>query len=187
MTRWPRRRIRALAIAVSALAAVTLASTAAPVAFVSYDGYSRTGMNVAEGGTAVIGLGPLRPAHGGSRVELVSATVGGRGIDARVGRLEGVKVYRITDQGGIGAVTGAELAGFDGGPGWTLLEPAGAVISEQTPPWDAVVVVTGVAEGVWSADYVDFVYRVDGRRGTQRIDVGATVCVGSLDRPPCNI
>jgi hypothetical protein len=182
------RRARLLASVAVAGAAVVVASTAAPIAFVTYDGYSRTGMNVVPGATAVINVGLLRPAHPGSRIELVSATVGGAGSDGRIGHLDGVRVYQIGPQGGIGAITGNELSGIEGAPGWTLVEPAEAVITDQPQPWEAVVLVTGLTKGVWSADYVDYEYRIDGRHGTQRVPIGATVCVvTSTDEPPCEI
>jgi hypothetical protein len=99
-----------------------------------------------------------------------------------------VRVYQVGPQGGIGAITDGELSGVDGLPGWTLIRAAGAVISEQSPPWEAVVVVTGLTQGVWSADYVDYEYRIDGRHGRQRVPIGATVCVVSSNaEPPCEI
>lgn len=182
----PRARLLAGTAVVGAL--VVVASTAAPVAFVRYDGYARTGMSVVPGVTAVITLGTLRPSHPGDRVELVSATVGGTGVDGRIARLEGVRVYRINAQGGIGAITADELSGVDAGPGWTLVDPVGAVITDETPPWDAVVLVTGLTHGVWSADHVDYEYRVNGHHGTQRVRVGTTVCVvDTMDEPPCEV
>ncbi len=36
-------------------------------------------------------------------------------------------------------MTGDELSGFEGGPGWTLVEPAEAVITDRPQPWEAVV------------------------------------------------
>jgi len=188
MTSSLTRRARLFTGVAVAGAAVVVVSTATPVAFVASDGYSSTGMNVVPGETAVINVGLLRPAHPGSRVQLVSATVGGADIDGRIGQLDGVRVYQVGPQGGIGAVNINDLSGIEGGPGWTLLEPNTAVITDQLPPWEAVVLVTGLTQGVWRADYVDYEYRVDGRHGSQRVPIAATVCVvSSNEEPPCEI
>ena len=136
-------------------------------AFVMPEGFARSGMSVAPGATAVIGLGDLKLAGPGVTAKLVSLSVVGDQIGAQAGRVLGVKVYRLTDSGGIGAITEADLSGVDGNGGWQLESPTGAVVTDEEP-LGVVVLVQGEALGTWSSD--SFVVEFT-------IPIGAGLCV----------
>ena len=104
-------------------------------AFMTPEGFARSGMSIARGATAVIGLGDLKLADPGVPVKLVSSSVAGDQIGPQAGRVLGVKVYRFTDSGGIGAITEADLSGADGNGGWQLESPTGAVVTDEESRW----------------------------------------------------
>jgi hypothetical protein len=132
-------------------------------AFVMPEGFARSGMSVAPGATAVIGLGDLKLAGPGVTAKLVSLSVVGDQIGAQAGRVLGVKVYRLTDSGGIGAITEADLSGVDGNGGWQLESPTGAVVTDEEP-LGVVVLVQGEALGTWSSDSFVVEFTIDGRQ-----------------------
>ena len=145
-------------------------------AFVAPDGFARSGMSIVPGTTAVIGLGGLQLADPDKTAILVSLSLAGGHVDAQAGQVLGVKVYRFTDSGGIGAITEADLSGVDGNDGWQLEAPAGAVVTDGERLGVAVL-VQGEALGTWSSDSFVVEYTIDGRPRTQQIPVGAGLCV----------
>ena len=147
-------------------------------AFVTPESSARSGMSIALGTTAVIGLGDLQLADPGKTAKLVSLSVAGDQVGAQAGHVLGVKVYRFTDSGGIGAITEADLSGVDGNGGWQLEAPAGAFVTDGQPLGVAVL-VQGEALGTWSSDSVVVEYTIDGRRQSQQIPIGAGLCVVS--------
>ncbi|WP_328522200.1 hypothetical protein [Kribbella sp. NBC_00359] len=167
------RRIAMLGIAL--IAAGCDAGTAGQ-AFVAPESSARSGMSIAPGTTAVIGLGDLQLADPGKTAKLVSLSVAGDQVGAQAGHVLGVKVYRLTDSGGIGAITEADLSGVDGNGGWQLEAPAGAFVTDGEPLGVAVL-VQGEAMGTWSSDSFVVEYTIDGRRQTQRFPLGAGLCV----------
>ncbi|WP_299440771.1 hypothetical protein [uncultured Phycicoccus sp.] len=154
-------------------------------AFLAPEGFARSGISVAPGETAVVGLGRLRLADPDTTATLTSLDVQGEQVAATAGRVLGVKVYRITDSGGIGAITAADLAGVDGNGGWQLTSPDGAVVSAEQPLGVAVV-VQGDSVGSWSSDSLVVEYVMDGREQRQRIAIGAGVCVVTAADEDCD-
>lgn len=65
-------------------------------AFVTPDGFARSGISIAPGTTAVIGLGDLKLADPDTTAKVVSLSVAGDQVGAQAGHVLGVKVYRFT-------------------------------------------------------------------------------------------
>ncbi len=168
-----------------AVLAVGCSGREAGHAFVAPEGFARSGISVVPGETAVVGLGRLRLADPDTTATLVSLDVEGEHVSARAGRVLGVTVYPITDSGGIGAITAADLPGADGNGGWQLTSPHGAVVSAGEPLGVAVVVL-GDSVGSWSSDSLVVEYLVDGREQRQRIAIGAGVCVVTAAGEDCD-
>lgn len=178
-------RVAVPALAVLAVLAVGCSDGEAGHAFVAPEGFARSGISIAPGGTAVVGLGSLRLADPDTTATLKSLDVQGEHVAATAGRVLGVKVYRITDSGGIGAITAADLSGVDGNGGWQLTSPDGAVVSAEEPLGVAVV-VQGDSVGSWSSDSLVVEYVMDGRAQRQRIAIGAGVCVVTAAGEDCD-
>jgi len=172
VTDWTRR----MAMAGIALLMAGCGAGTGSQAFVTADGFTQSGLVIAPGTTAVIGLGDLQLADPGQAAKLVSLSVAGDRVGAAAGHVLGVKVYRITDSGVIGAITEADLSAVDGNGGWQLEAPTGAVVTHGEPLGVAVL-VKGEAPGNWASDSLVVEYTVDGRRQNQRVPVGAGVCV----------
>lgn len=145
-------------------------------AFLAPDGYYRAGLPVTPGTTAVVGLGSLQLVNPGDTATIRSLRVEGDRVDDPAGRVLGVEVYRLDDSGGIGAITTAQLSGVDGNRGWTL-QPVAGVELPADGPLGVVVVVRGTSLGTWSSDSLVIDYTMGGRHRTQRVPIGATVCV----------
>lgn len=162
------------AVAVAVLAGCSAGEAGNP--FLAPEGYSRSGLAVTPGTTAVIGLGSLQLMEVGDRAIIRSLKVEGDRVDDPAGRVLGVKVYRLDASGGIGAITMAELSGVDGNSGWTLQPPEGVALPAEGP-LGVVVVVRGDSLGTWSSNSLAIDYTLDGRHRTQHVPIGALVCV----------
>lgn len=185
MGRRSLRRRRVVTGMVAVMSAYLLATQSAPQAFVPGGG-GGAGLIRPAGVTAVLGLADLQLADPGRRVELLGARVEGPGMDPTVARVDGVRAYELTTSGGIGAVTADDLGGTAWGVpgGWTLVEPAGVVVSEPHL-WGLVVVVTGLHDGRWSSQRLVVDYRVNGQRNSQRFDAPVALCVSDVAGIDC--
>lgn len=174
-----------VAILALAMLAVGCSANEAGHAFVAPEGFSQSGISVAPGATAVVGLGILQLTDTDKTAHLLSLAVQGEHASTKAGQILGVKVYPITDSGGIGAITTADLSGVDGNSGWQLTPPDGAVVTGEESLGVAVVVL-GDSVGSWSSDSLVIDYMMDGRHQRQRIAIGAGVCVVTAAGEDCD-
>ena len=188
---WQRGGRNRRVAAVGALAVALLWTQSGREAFIAANASYTVGAVRPAGRTFVFGSAMLYLSDPDSHVRLLSATVGGPGADPSVARLDRVAVYRTTESGGIGAVDAESLDGSGEGmvgPGWSLVDPAGLVVPhfpDHHDVWGVAVVVTGLREGRWASDHLDLTYDIDGRRSTQRIEIGAVLCVSPLTEVDC--
>jgi hypothetical protein len=170
--------VRGFVVVAFAVSAVSCRAGSAGRAFVQPEGLSYSVLSVAPGTTGVIGLGLLELADSGRTATIVSIAVDGDHVGAQAGRVLGVRIHRLTDSGGIGAMSESDLSGVDGNDGWHLEAPSGAVVAPGKPLGVAVL-VRGQSLGTWSSDSLIIEYTIGGLRQTQHVSIGAALCVVS--------
>ena len=175
---------RTAVLAVAALV-VGCSGNEAGSAFAVPEGFARSGISVVPGTTAVVGLGVLQLVDADKAARLLSLRVEGEHVDAQAGRVLGVKLYPVLDGGAIGAVTAADLPAADGSAGWRLSPPADVVVDGHEVLGVAVV-VAATSVGSWASDSLVVDYLMDGRHRTQRIAIGAAVCVVARAGESCD-